>query len=179
MGRAVTPAPSEVIDWIEKAAKGAPREIGRAVEEAIKQFRAGIPLDRAFGVKPAPGQRSLSTTWAHGCIDELLLKEATGPRFENLSIREAARRLSENMGRLATASAWKHRRSDECPRAYVGTVRETCWKILCIREKVLAAKSIERILHRKSVAHELPVFVRHESALASDCEAVRGKEFQK
>ncbi len=143
-------------------------DAGRQFCEAVDRWRSGCSIDQAFGLKLRPGQRSLRTRAAHEQIDDLLRHAAASPRFENLPIAAIARKISRELTNYASTAWLREKKCGECPPRRVGSIYEIFWNLLRIRDKPLTARTIRRILARKSAGHELAVFMANQPAESPD-----------
>jgi hypothetical protein len=124
-------------------------ELRRWLLDAVEAFVSGERLEEALGLKPRAGQRSLRTTLAVRCRDELLRQVAK--HFDG-SVSAKADAVHRAWSRYCT-STWRFdRAADGCPYADG-----------MLQPRPLAAGSIRNILHMNT-----PLFACSEAGEVGD-----------
>lgn len=103
--------PAALLLRLEEAAQCGiplPSEVAFYVRESLARWKAGEPLEKAFGVARRPGQRSRKTV-ADLAISDRAIRELRRQYFADLGITAAAREIAR-AGRQYEASAWRHDR---------------------------------------------------------------------
>lgn len=122
-----------------------------ALARIIDAVERGRPLDPDDAAAFLVGIRSGSVDQALGLSRTMgrdeIIRAAAKRFYPNMPTSAAADRFHTEWSRFAS-SAW-HREQyshQECPSRHIDTIRETFWRLLRMRDAVLSARQLRRIL---------------------------------
>lgn len=122
-------APAALARIIDAVERGQPLDPADAAA-LLAGLRAGS-LDRALGITPT-SQR------------DQLIRDGIA-RFLNHESAPADK-FKERLAQFASTAWSRERDLPECPRRHLGKLEEVLWRILKLRDRVLCARQIRRIL---------------------------------
>ena len=95
-------------------------------------IRAGS-VDRALGLSRTAGR------------DEMI-RAAVGRYYPDMPSSAAADKFHTDWSRFSSSAWQREQYLQECPQRHAGTIRETFWHLLRMRDAVLSARQIRRVL---------------------------------